>query len=344
MENLEVETYGIFSNVDATITKINSIVKDDGYEFIPISLHELELKFSEVFNISRNYNSKKNILKSISREEDGNLNTVSKQFDEALKIYFNLRKYSNNALEIGPDYEVYLLKRNENVYIKKTDNYRIINKPEEAQKKLFNFSKELIKKLRLFKNGQINLQGYFSILKEEREVISKYKTPIQPLYAVKKYTIEDDELEDLKKILENEIEVQEYLKLAIKSFELAYETPKKKIRFVLNIMALESIFNRGSRDPIAHIMARHASLLLSDNREDFYNIFKKVKKLYSIRCDIVHGTTNKTRLKKLKNKLDDKLSTLEEITRQVILKCMWLNNISNKKLLFDYLNKKGFEG
>ena len=55
---IETETYGIVSNVDFTLMKLNQLIKKDGYEFITLSLHDLELKFSEDFNISRHFKPK----------------------------------------------------------------------------------------------------------------------------------------------------------------------------------------------------------------------------------------------------------------------------------------------
>jgi hypothetical protein len=343
-QQIETETYGILSNVDFTIMKLNPLIKKDGYKFVSISLHDLELKFSEVFNISRHFKPKQGIIKSIQKTVDGELNTISEQFDEALKQYFALRQYSNEALQLPPDHEVYLLKRIDSTFTEQGDNYIFTGGSSSAEIKLTSYVKNLIRKLRLHKKGQINFEGYFSIFKKDRRVISKHKTPNQPIHSELNYSISDDDIEELTKLLDKDIDIPELLKLAIESFELAFETSDRKIRFVLFMIALESIFNKSSSDPIMHILSRHTSLLLSKDRDEFDTVFQQVKHLYNTRSYIVHGTTDKNRIKKLEANLNDHLKELEQLTRQVILKCLWLNDITDKNTLFDYLNKRGFEG
>lgn len=332
-QQTETETFGILSNVDHTITKLNPFLKIDGYEFIPVTLQELELRYSEVFNISRDFKPMQNIVKSFTSE---GANVISDHFEKALGYYF-----VGNEYEYG---EIYLLKRIQNTYTEQGENYILIGKSAAAEIELANFTRQLIRKLRLYKQGQIDFQGYFSIFKDERKVIRPYKTPNKPIYSVVNYTITDEDLNQIEKLLNTKMVVPNHLKLAIESFELAYESSNIKIRFVLQMIALESIFNRSSRDPITHIISRHTALLLCKDSKSFDSIFRQVKRLYGIRCDIVHGTTNKKKLEHLKTKLTDELLDLEQLTRQVILKCLELTDINDKENLFDYLNKKGVPG
>ncbi len=72
-----------------------------------------------------------------------------------------------------------------------------------------------------------------------------------------------------------------------------------------------------------------------------------LKELYDIRSTIVHGSTDKSRLKKLES-LSEKLETLNEIVRKVLEKLIWLYDFEmsepSKDSLFNYLNAKGFAG
>lgn len=341
---IETLTYGILNNVDESILKLNSLIKDEGYEFLAISLHDLELQFSEVFGISRHFKPEQSIVKSLTQTDDGQLNTVSEQFDEAIKQYFTLNQYSNEALMLPPDHEVYLIKKIKSSITEQGDSYILIGEAATAENELANFTRNLIRKLRLFKSGQIDFQGYFSIFKEERKVIRPHKTSNRPIYSSNKYTISNEELIDLEKLLNQTLQIPEWLKLSIESFESAYEMADIKVRYILLMIALESIFNKSNREPIRHIISRHTALLLSDSREDFDQIFKQVQTLYDTRCDIVHGKSKTKDLEKLKSKLPEHLAQLENITRQVILKCHWLKDIEDKETFFNYLNKKGFVG
>jgi hypothetical protein len=338
-KKIETETYAILSNIDWSITKINSIIRKDGYEFICVSLNKLELDFSEVFNISREFKPKQNVLKGL----DHGINVISEQFEGALKFYFTLSPgYENQA----PDSDIYLLKRLKNTFTEVGENYISIGESSLAESQISNYVNDLIRKLRLYKKGQIAFQGYFSIFKEERRVISNYKTQKFPILGI--YHIEDSDIPSLDKLLNNRLQIPSILDLAIESFELAYETSDNKLRFVLLMIGLESIFNRSSNDPIKHIISRHLALTLAENEEEFKEHFVTTKKLYDTRCKIVHGNTDKKIKASLENNIAQELKQLEDLTRKVIIKILWLYDFNTgeptKDSLFEYLNKKGFEG
>jgi hypothetical protein len=188
--------------------------------------------------------------------------------------------------------------------------------------------------------------GCFSIFKEERKVISKNISFLRPVLG--RYQIEDSDITLFKKIYSENFFVPDLLKLAVDSFELSYEAPNSKMKFVLLMMGLESIFNKSSQDPISHILSRHIALLLGKTKPEFEELFQTVKKLYKTRCDIVHGSTERKTLLKLEKNIQNELNQLESLTRMVISELLWLNDSGNsglnKESLFEYLNKKGFEG
>lgn len=337
---LETETYAILSNLDWTITKLNPIIKNDGYEFVAITLQNLELNFSEVFNISRVFKPKQHIVKSFESE---GVNVISEEFEGALKYYFALHPGSEDN---PPDHEVYLLKRVKNSLTERGNTYFLIGESASAQIEISNFVNGLIRKLRLFKKGQIEFQGYFSILTKDRKVISKYKTPKKPLWGV--YQIEDSDIPSLEKLLSEDLQIPTLLKLAIESFELAYDATDPKVKFVLLMSGLESIFNRSSQDPVKHIISRHLALTLANSKEEFEKLFATTKKLYDTRCNIIHGNTDKKVIEKLQSRISVELQQLEELIRRVVNKLLWLHDFDigepTKDALFEYLNKKGYEG
>jgi len=335
---LETETYAILSNVDHTITKLNPTLKKDGYEFVPILLTNLETDFSEVFNISREHKPKQNVTINLARS---GINSVSEQFVDALNYYFVLNLIATE--EDPPDSSVFLLKRIKPTFSEQGEDY-FMSGSTSAEIEIRKYAYQLIRKLRLFKSGQIDFQGYFSILKNDRRVIRKHKTPAIPIYG--KYRIEDSDIAVLEKFLSEDLSIPDLLRLAIESFELAYRTTDLKIRFVLLMIGLESIFNRSGNDPIQHIISRHLALTLAESEEDFNELFKATKRLYITRSRIVHGNTDKKELEKINLKINDELQELESLTRRVIMKLLWMYDIEsgtpNKDSLFEYLNRKGF--
>ena len=134
---IETETYAIISNLDWTITKINPIIEEFGYVFIPISLQKLENDFSEVFHISREYKPKQGVLKSFEAE-------ISNQFESALNYYFRLHPGDE---DIAPDHEVYLLKLIEKYNTEKHENWTDVSLIYNEQFKISKFAIDLIRVL-----------------------------------------------------------------------------------------------------------------------------------------------------------------------------------------------------
>ena len=121
----------------------------------------------------------------------------------------------------------------------------------------------------------------------------------------------------------------------------------QKLRFVVLMISLESIFNKSAQDPIQHILSRHVALTLSSDKTTFECYFKELKRLYNIRSTILHGKIKGDELKKVGN-IKSHAVRLEEIVRSVLRWLVWLYDYENseptKESLFTYLNSKGFEG
>lgn len=334
---IETETYAIINNLDKSIININPFIENDGYTFIPIKLNELELNFSELFNIPHEFKPNQYVIKGI---DINGFYGVSSAFEEALKYYFTLHPGND---EVPVDNEVYLLKKIDNCYTEKENDYFLIDEPTNAQIKIKEFAKDLIMKLRLFKSGQIEFQGYFSIFKDTRKVITKFKTPNKPNWG--NYVIEDKDLPELGKLLRTDLNIPNILNLAIQSFEQSYSIYVPNLRFIMLMVSLESIYNRSSQEPISHIISRHLALTLTNDKAKFEEIYRKTKKLYSLRSKIIHGNTNNKSLKLISETIEEELVSLEDLTRQVFKKILSFTDFdiinSGKDALFDYLNNKG---
>ena len=256
-----------------------------------------------------------------------------------MKQIFSTKKQVAGEL----DSSVFLLKRIKPTFSEQGEGY-FMSGSTSAEIEIRKYAYQLIRKLRLFKSGQIDFQGYFSVLVKDRRVLQKHKTQAIPIYG--KYSIDQSEVADLEKLLSLNLDIPDLLKLAIESFELAYRTPDLKIRFVLLMMGLESIFNRSGNDPIQHIISRHLALTLAESEEGFNKLFIATKRLYQTRSKIVHGNTDIKEMEKINLKIINELQELESLTRRVIMKLLWMYDFEsgtlNKDSLFEYLNRKGF--
>jgi len=199
---------------------------------------------------------------------------------------------------------------------------------------------QLIYKLRLFKKGHIRLISSLFIGKDKEWYFdNEYNIPLK-FFWDNRYKIDEADLDFLDSHLNEPL-----LDLAFISFNQIYELQSEKLSFVVLIMALESIYNRSGQDPIQHIISRHVSLTLSNSKEEFETLFRKVKDFYNLRSIIVHGSTEKKELIKIEN-IHDKLEELFDLVRAILKKLIWLYDFEisqpTKNSLFDYLNSKGF--
>lgn len=96
----------------------------------------------------------------------------------------------------------------------------------------------------------------------------------------------------MKIIQQVDIENRKNLRLACKRFEHAYETISPEDQLIDLIIALEILFLKGE-EALSHkgtVIGIGCSMLLGRNNEEREQIRKVLKKAYSIRNDIVHGS------------------------------------------------------
>lgn len=319
-ESFSVEYYALIKNVDETILKLNPIIKDKGYEFVSFNLCELEKKFSNLYSLPEKYNTSKSIV------FDGGI-TVSNIFYQA----YQNSPFTSSTLTNSKAFFFKRIKNFDQLVVNNTIEF------EESAKvmgEMQKFRNDLIRKLQLFKNGDIISPIIFQIYTDSRKVGSQLIGRVMKPATNKVYSINDIDITKLEKHLNEDLESTELTKLAEMYFETSYESYDVKIRFTNLIIALESLFNR-SKDQISHIIARHLSLIISQNKEEFKINYKRIKKLYGIRSQIVHGQTVK-----FKENINDMTDEVQNHVRTAILYC--IRTKMTKEELFLFLNSTGY--
>lgn len=317
----ETESYALFKNVDETILKLNPIIKETGYVFVSFDLAELEKKFSDLYSLPSKYNTER-----LLKMEEGVV--ISNEFYQA---YIN---HSLGGINLTESHEIFFLKRIENFHIEVINNVVQSSDSMKVALEFKNFTTILIKKLRLFKNGFIMSPVHFQISKKYRHVGKKFTRGILQSSSRTVYSILDNEITELKNHLNQKFETNDLTRLAEMYFENCYELFDDKAIIINLITALESIFNR-SNNQISHIIARHLSLIISSNKEEFRINYKRIKKIYGYRSQIVHGQKIE-----FKENILELTNELYDLTRKAIIHCFNLE--MDKDEFFDYLNAKGF--
>lgn len=306
--------------VDDSILKLNPFISKKGFEFIKYSLDEFEEKFIHFFTDEK---------ERMSADESNTL------FINSLvnSKYFNFN-------------EIY--HKNECVIFLRVHLAKSLN--EECLAEINEDLDELIRELKLLKKGHVKLISSFDILQRDRwhfpDLPTSYELPSKKINYLK-YSLQDADSSMLK-FFSTQLLIPEYLRLAFNSFFESYNIEDEKLKFVMLMICLESVFNKSNQDPITHIISRHVALLITKDKDSFLKMYNEVRRLYNIRSAIVHGKDEKSSKENLREINTDVLK-LEEIVRSVLKQLIWihdfdLNMPKDKKELWNYLNARGFRG
>jgi hypothetical protein len=311
-----LESFAIISNADTSILHLNEIIQPDGYEFLYISPEQLEGEFYEVFNYPKEQVSSKAVV--VVQDK----NVLASEFYNIVQDTHLL------SLTQIIDNSIVFLKRTKSFEYDLEKGSKFIDDKEDVS---FNYYvNDLIQKLRLYKPQSIKSTAQFHKFKENNRVIRKLRPPVSVQDFNPKYSIQQEEIEDFKKVYDMTFD-NSLVKLALANFNLSYLLNERKIMFINLIVCLESLFNQG-KDQISHTISRHLAIILSTNLEEFKANYSRVKKLYSMRSDIVHGNKDINP--------HDEAVELREYVRRAIIFCAEFGG--NKKELFEYLNTKGY--
>lgn len=309
-------TFGIIRDIDESILILNPLIEKDGYEFIKIGLDELEGIFRPLLSIQATP-----LL--VNKINVGGSN-VSEDFYMAYlrSLYAPLSITGIDSLE-RPNYYILLIKKeNQSTPISYFDLF----------KEMDNYGLTLIAKLRLFKESSIEYLHSYQYY-ESPMSIGPIGVEVRQRHIYLPFAITFDEIEEIRKVINYEFSKWE---LPIKYFELSYKTSFIEINFLNLITALECLFNKGPNQ-ISHTIARHLSLIVSKNVEEFKTNYSNIKKLYELRSRTVHGGAANKDFELIKGKIYETREYVRKALKFVLLKNF------NKDELFEHLNAKGYD-
>jgi hypothetical protein len=308
IENIETESYALFFNVDSSVLKLNHVIYKLGFKFIKCSIEEFEQKFSLLYLLEKG--SKQKGIVTFEHKYD-----ISKEFFVAL----SKQPYGYQIAFKG---EVFLLQRLE------AHSFQLENNKMKAEKILTPISHthrtahNILRTLRLIASGDINIIFDATLSKNDFQ-------PLSHSWSNKNYgevttIIDDDTISKFERLYPAEPSTFDYIKLAEDNFFLSCETTNVKLKYILLITCLESLFNLG-RGQIAHTISNQLSLIISTTtKSDLEKNYRRNKQLYNLRNAIVHGGTVAEDLEKASSELSQK-------TRQAIIYCR-ISNLDKEKL------------
>jgi len=105
------------------------------------------------------------------------------------------------------------------------------------------------------------------------------------------YSLGRTELSNLTKFFRDvEIPFKETsLRLAHDNFQVSYYIHQKHLSFLALMMSLEGLFNPSGEGELRYRISRNTAVLIGKDKDDSESIWKRMRKLYDIRCDIIHS-------------------------------------------------------
>lgn len=125
----------------------------------------------------------------------------------------------------------------------------------------------------------------------------------------------------------------EILQMAFDSFELSCQTISLELSFISCMIAIESLLNPSDAE-VTYRVSRNLAVLLGTDNESSEKLFKNMKRLYSVRSQMVHG-------KKLKNVVKGDLDTVRNYTKLALR--TYLKIGQKRDVLLERLNSMGFD-
>ncbi len=214
----------------------------------------------------------------------------------------------------------------------------------------------LIQNLKFFKHGHIKLVSAFEFPSEESDFIGPviFSSPSKEIKN--RYTLSNEDILKIK-FFKQQYKPHQYIELAFHTFLESYNIEDEKLKFVVLMVCLESIFNKSKDEPIRHIISRHAALTITRDKQMFAEKVKRLKFLYDLRSSLVHGKEenkedNKEhkKYKQILDNIHEYVLELEELVRSVLRQLIVDKQLfgsatpETKEELFNRLNESSING
>ncbi len=199
------------------------------------------------------------------------------------------------------------------------------------------YGSEITRLMRLFKEGDIRMaKSYYYYTKGDGSYSNFLSMSNSRLISdITKYHLEDSEIPELEDFI-NKIKLpfeQSYLQLAFESFEESYSIQNRGLSFLTLMIALEVLFSPADRLELSYRIRRNIAVLLGKTQGESEEIYKEIRKLYDIRCEISHeGKWNSVK--------QESLLILREYVRKAIKEISLFGK--SKDDLSDLLHTSGF--
>lgn len=259
----------------------------------------------------------------------------------------------NNKLEIAlltknscVNYNVTEIMHNDEKALNFEEIYKFIS---DFENKELNYVDETMRHIRLFSENCFNIKELLFKcdvinLEDNTQIISninsKISLPDKILDNISKLHIESEaksqEINNFIKNIDTKISSSnfspEIIKLACFLYDQSYTAPVETLRFMVCVIAMESILVKGNLE-LSYRFSRNGAMLLSNNVEEYWQFSNIFKEIYKRRSNYVHTG-------KLDNLHLENIIQARDVLRNIILSVLSKNK--SKDDLLRELEVKGF--
>ena len=234
-----------------------------------------------------------------------------KSQDEAIKFIMTVEKtslkdavkkaFSDYACVNTQEEKIYFVSNSFDIDVYNDSRYGQITIANDAvqkfnRKNIEDYLKPIISLMRLYKEGNVCMPlWYYFFYDNETPIHFVSQWTSAHVSRISTFKLKDSDIKNLKSFIQTTklpFNVKP-LQLAFESFELSHHMPTLSIPFLLLMMSMESLFNPAGQGELRFRISRNTAVLIGKNKRDSESIWKNMKKLYDIRCELVHkGESN----------------------------------------------------
>lgn len=325
-----VDLYAIIHEADSSFQVLSRITRKSNYEIELFPLDLFERYFRQLYNLKRFderiHPQQVPVRLKTEKKPDKEI-FISEEFLATLCAYYSPK---NIILEQG-----YIMLCAGRKIFPGAGDFAEIDRGIIIQdlEKMKRFTDKLESSLHLARYGYVSFHSHFARIHTDNRIISLIDTS-SPLRTEKQNHFVQKDNALIEALLTIDCRIPDYIQLTIKAFEESFHIRHQQVKFLHLINCLEICFSTDFADFSIAQTARYCALLLASNKREYLNLYTEMIRLFTLKKDILKGSLTELIPVDIHKRFCQQLSFLEETTRNVIKKVLYLNSKSREELFY----------
>lgn len=325
-----VDLYAVIYEADGSFQSLNRIIRKYNYEIELISLDLFEKAFRHLYNLEtfdeRIHQQQISLLLKTDKGKDKEI-FITEEFFATLSAYYSVTNpfFEQGYVMMCTTRKVFPAMRDG----AKIDRGIVIQDLEKMKK----FTDNLESSLHLARYGYVAFHSHFARINAENNLIPLIDA-IDPLGSESQRHFVEKDNALIEALLNIDYRITDYIQLTIKAFEESFHIKNQQVRFIHLINCLEICFSTELQDASITLTARYCAILLAANKREFISLYTEMIQLFTLKKEILVGNVSEKIPYDKNDEFCQKLIFLEETTRNVIKKILYLNSKSKEELFY----------